>query len=399
METVKLKFLKYTLIILFFTTLFFANKENMPRAAEPTSYNYIATAGMDIDSVGDAEKRCSITYKNKDEQSNKKENKEGEEEDSVEKTGAINIKARTIEDVYEQTRATTKKSYIASRLKHILIGEDTLKNNFEYLIDELSRKKSLRFNTTLFITRGGTAEEFINAVDLDYDNLEKELEYVNTELIGIFKQAQCNLKDIMGIYYSDGQTGIIPYLEIIDLPGSDGNKKTFKPGGVGVICDGELKYYLDYTELRSYIFLNKTVKNSIMDITMDDNIAAFDVVSSKCDYKFIFDGEDERKLNKIKIDLSLNAIYLETESKKSEFTHENFLKLENKINEKVKEEIEQLIKKSKDEKRDFIGISKTLELKHPYKWHDMEGKWSDIYMNTDIEINVSSRILHTSNTK
>ncbi|MCL1887533.1 MAG: hypothetical protein FWF96_01505, partial [Kiritimatiellaeota bacterium] len=168
------------------------------------------------------------------------------------------------------------------------------------------------FNSKLFVTKDVTAEGFMDAVDLDYDSLEKELEYVSTELAGIFNDAQCAFKDMMAIYYSEDQTGIIPYLEIIDLPGSNGGKKTFKPGGAGIICGGRLAGYLDYTELRSYIFLTKNVKNSTVDIIDNNAVDAFDVVSSKCGYEFIFDEEDKTELKKIKISFPRAFIVNET---------------------------------------------------------------------------------------
>ena len=57
--------------------------------------------------------------------------------------------------------------------------------------------------------------------------------------------------------------------------------------------------------------------------------------------------------------------------------------------------MEDVIKTSKDLKTDCIGLGEKIRMQNPYKWEKIKDKWTEIYSELKIEVQVESQIVRS----
>jgi len=384
-----MKTIKFIITGAFLFFLILINKDKLPMPVELKTFDFIISSGIDIDLNSSNSNKFSISYISSEETEDK-DNK------SNENKNIFNVKSDTMSRTTEKIQSLTNKSLSDSHLEYILIGENTAKENLDYLIDYYSRSQTVRLDVKAFIIKDMTSEDFIEKVLTSKINADARLDGLANNKNQISSMTNINLKDIMQIFYSKDKTGFIPVLAIKESPVKDENKEkkyTFEFYGLGILKDGKLTEYLPYSLVRIYLILTKTLKMTDIEITDENdeynNLYVFSITDSKKKISFEFDEFNIPE--KIIFNINIDTNFKETTSKNKKLTNEDINKLNELQSDKIKSEIEEIIEISKKINVDFLNIGEILSVQHPYKWQNIKDDWQNIFTNLDYEINVSVR--------
>ena len=310
----KIKAIKFIVIGVFFFSLIYMNKDKIPMPEELKTFDFIISGGIDIDIDLDSDKedKFSISYISSEETEDK-DNK------SNANKNIFNIKAGTMNETIEKIQNLTNKSLNDSHLEYILIGEKTVENHLDYLVDYYSRSNTIRFDVKSFVIKDMTSEDFIKKILTSEINTDARLDGIANNKNQLSSMTNKTLKDITQIFYSKEKTGFIPVLAIKESPiknaddeNSD-NKYTFEFYGLGLLKDGKLKEYLPYSLVRSYLILTGTLKTTDIEITDENNnLYVFTVKNSKSKTSFEFD-KNNTSLQVFELEFKKR---IQTESKK-----------------------------------------------------------------------------------
>jgi len=379
----KIKVIKFTIITIFLLSFAYVNKDKIPMPKELKTLEFIITGGVDIDrKTSDKNNMFSISYIGSEGSAN-------EADKSNENKHIFNVKSDTMNKTVEKLRDLTNKSINDSHLKYMLIGEETAKNSLEYFIDYYSKNSNIRLDVYTFITKDMTSEEFIKKILTSQIDVNARLDGFVNDKTKISSMTKKNLKDIMQIFYTKEKTGLLPVISIKENPVTNAvdnekneNQYTFEFFGLGIIKNGKLIDYMPYSLVKPYLILTKSLKMTDIEIKDEkNNLYVYTIKNSNTQTIFKFDKSDIPK--KVIFNINLETELIESSSK--EKSDKN-----NKLqSEKIKEEVEEVIKLTKKTNADFLNIGEILSIRYPYKWHTIKNDWQNIFENIEYEINVS----------
>ena len=140
---------------------------------------------------------------------------------------------------------------------------------------------------------------------------------------------------------------------------------------------------------------NKALKRSIPTTAYQTSVSfaiSLSIISAET-YIFIYDPIG--LMNEIKINVEFKANYEETNATVPIFTTNMIEYFEQKLNDKVKEEINKIINIEKEKGIDFLYLREKLELKHPYKYEKNKEKFMKLLQKCTIRINSKGSIQTT----
>lgn len=167
-------------------------------------------------------------------------------------------------------------------------------------------------------------------------------------------------------------------------------EKDVKPYGYAVIKDFKLVGYIEIPLARGYNFLVNKVRSSPISIQdSEGNNIGLEVIRSKTNLKARFDGDD---LTRITLDTYFKTGLMEQQTRENLFTKKKIKELSKKQSMQIKDEMEKVVKKSKELKTDCINLGEKIRTKYPLRWEKIKDKWDEVYPEIEIEIKVRSNI-------
>lgn len=160
--------------------------------------------------------------------------------------------------------------------------------------------------------------------------------------------------------------------------------------GLAAFKDGKLVGYFDDVEARAYNFLLNDTKRTIFSVTDEkENTVVANVIQSKCDIKAKPKGNDIYFETELAVKLFIAQIDGDLDISEREIEE----KFEQLFNNKIKEQIENAIKKAQTEfKSDIFGFGNYLHIQNPKIWKNVKDKWNDKFSKVAINVKVDTSI-------
>lgn len=379
-----------TLIAIIITVLL--NKKIMPLRREITDLELVRVMGLDY--IEEAEMSL---VRNKLKATSGGNDKEGGQESNSQEVLTAN--GKTFMEITKKIQTYTNKTISGGHIGYFIIGEETAKKDMTEIISFLAGSDQLRTSSRVYIVKGASAKDFLNKViKSEYtvankiDNMER-----NENELGII--VDTDFKDLLKIIVSDKKVGLISTFKLIDVDTKkvkngkeneeDSNtEKDFDFDGYAVFKENKVIHFLTTNQSRAYNIINNKLQTTTVTVkNSEGKDVSLLIVDSKTNIDFKFDGD---KLKKVVIRVKLHSNFEDAQSKKTIFKEID--DIEGKQNEIIKEELEDVIKVSKDINVDFIEISKLLEFAHPYKYKRIEKDWEQIWKDVEVQVEVESKI-------
>lgn len=307
-----------------------------------------------------------------------------------------------------QLQTTTDKFLTASHIKYFIIGEETLKTDIEHVTDAIARGYQTRLNSKIYIAKGMSAKEFLEkASKLDFKVAEK-ISNMEENFWLSSASVETSIVDLGHITFSERGDGLVDTLEFYDSSmeeeennegsGSENGSTeqavtSFTYGGAAVIANNVL---IEYLTTEQTIFANYILKEdnvNVIKVYDEEYFVSFRVEKLNTDIKFKFNENDV--ITEMVIDVEFQADYEETNAEVPIFTQDKIDYFENKLNDKVEEQIREIINTQIEKGVDFLNLSQSLEFSHPFKYESNKGDFIDLLKNCKITINGNGKIQTT----
>ncbi|RBW70044.1 Ger(x)C family spore germination protein [Bacillus taeanensis] len=279
-----------------------------------------------------------------------------------------------------------------SHMRVILIGEKFAKeHDIGEILDFFYRDHETRLTSIVIITKGKAADywELKPFIERTMGQQLNTVQQMTAKISG--KTKKIMLLDIVMGLNSKLKTTMIPYIEKTD-------EKPEAPysSGTVLISKGEMVDYLKADEVQKVLMLTNKFNKGVIEfpcMNQEDKEKKKETlealsVQTKISPKFSDEPPTVHLLTKIdgKIgELKCTSITNEEEVKK----------LEERIGEKVKTEIEDTIKHLQEKKIDILGIGNKLYKQDPALWKEWEKDWENIFAETKFVIDVEANIQST----
>lgn len=277
----------------------------------------------------------------------------------------------------------------------IIIGEDLAKQDLSRAADFIGRNRNVRKTSLLFITKGITGKECMEAeLPMEAYSLPglKKLIRIQEQQLGIY--TPINVDQFLIDLATPGIQPAVPQVTIQERDG----KQVLRLDGTAVFKDRKKVGELDETESQGYRFLNPKmitggliiVQSPLDNLPNSERLISIELTRSQAT---ISPEIEENKLKSMKIHIEAEGNFYEQTFDGNILNIEMFNKMNVLIGEQIEQEIAAAIMKAQLLDSDIFGWGRSIYRKNPDLWSQLEDDWPDIFpgVKTDITVNFEIR--------
>lgn len=300
----------------------------------------------------------------------------------------------TLFNAMRQMHTYSKKRPFLGMAEFVIIGEDGAKYGVNALTDFIMRDHESRLNTTVFVVKGESAENFMKEAVKSDLIIGDALESLEKRSGNFAMSKRVYMYELCGMLDSKTTSPYLPCIQIkngVELEG-DHADSNIELRGLAVFKDDKLSYYLDGIETRAFNFIIGDIKSGV--ITVKDQVGqevSLEIITATRKIKtYVNDGIPS-------VDLMINmSSNIDEQWSTEDITEEEALDLINtQQSEVIKEEVIKVINKAQQNNTDIFGFGDAIHRQHPGKWKDIEDKWEEMFPEIKINVNVKSIINRT----
>lgn len=380
------KKLEITVFIIIIVVLSEWGEHIFPTKLEISDVQIVEAMGMDLDENNKVS--LSLLF----------EESENEVKEGRKKEKLLTVSSESFLGTEKGMRYYEDKIFIGSHVKNIIIGEKLAQENLVRVMEYIGKNGELRLDSNIYIAKGSSASKlFEDGLGNEYGLADKINDIAMTEVKGSEKRC-VKVIDVIKLLLSNDKVGVIPCIQLVDNGGnqfegseinmSEQEKKRIELAGYGVIKKDKLTGYLGNYESSGYDYVKNSIFEENVVLAKYDEVIGLKLIDSDTKIKCEFSDDT---LTKAIIKIKVNNSIMETSSGKNIFA-KDLKTIEELENNYIKNIVMATIEYAQKENADFIGIGKSLELKHPYKWRNIEKEWEKIFPTLPIEVEVNSKI-------
>lgn len=294
----------------------------------------------------------------------------------------------TLHEAFRNVTLESPKQLYIGHVDTVLIGENAAKEGVSEFIDFILRDPEMEKDFNLIISTEPVSDA-MNVlpplVSIPSENISSSIK-IASDLQGIVTNVSFDefVSNILII-------GIDPVLPALYIKKQETDNEEINPKKrlvlskkLGIFKDDKLVSYLNDDASLGYNLLNNEGTSSIISFKCDmENYASIELLNAKSGFTY----DKEKNIIKIKMDLSGTLSELNCNmdiSKKNEIK-----KLEDMLEKRIKEILDEMLKSLKENNSDFIGIGKYL-YQNDYKYYKKnKDKLNDLIKDIKAEYNIN----------
>ena len=314
----------------------------------------------------------------------------------VEEKGSFTIftgKAATIANALSQIHTFPTKRYLFfGHTTNLLIGSDMLSRLGE-CFDFIERSADMRLDTPLFIVRNGSARDLMREAKVGEARVSELLQPLTDESNLGSDNHVFTTKEIVSVLSSSGYALAYAVEITRDPDKTSGDEANVIPAGYGIIKNGGIIGYVDYSDcLGVNLIINQAV-NGILEV--DDGLGGY-VSLSLANSKSYVEGEySGNRLQKIILRIKTSANIEQMDHSLDISKIEILEKLEAELANILTDYCQRAINISKETETDFLGFGKRLHIDSPLKFEKNMADFQNVFKDIPIEIRADALIERT----
>lgn len=291
--------------------------------------------------------------------------------------------------------------YLHNRL--IIVDENVAKEGLATIIDFFTRDIESRDNVMLAVSKNVKASELLN-----YDNKTEKFPSLSLAKFSnvLYQNPGSVYKTLIDFNQSINSDGIEPVLGIFSLlpsanasqADSDTQKTEINYSGSAVFAYDKLQGFLTEDETEAYNFAVGKIKSagiSISGLQNKNQLITTQVLNEKSRIEPHWDG------SQISFDINISdTANIDEIHDNTDITELSIInKLEEEHAEKVKAEVEELVRKMQtDYKTDIFGLGQSFYKKYPKQWEKIKNDWPGIFSKVHCNVTVKTTLVRTGMT-
>ncbi|MDD2627430.1 MAG: Ger(x)C family spore germination C-terminal domain-containing protein [Clostridia bacterium] len=402
-----MKKIKIYVMLVIFILIAFGSKQLIPSKKEISALEIVKIIGLDYEEKTDKKARISIVINKGTEIASS----DATTEEDISTQEVLKYEEKSFNTAFRTAQFYNEKIITTSHVRHFLIGEETINKDIDKVIDRIARDPETRLTAKVYTVKDMTANEFLTKLISKGYYLSEKLDSIEDKKTYQTIMIPLKMIDLLEHKLSGNGIYLIPTLEIKEKKESKENKQEeneknkkesneenkdlkFDFYGYSIMKRNKCIGYLNKKEAIIYALLKNKIDGGSIDITLKNkNIISFGITKVTGSTKFIFDSSDH--LERIELKVNLVTSLDEVAGEGSIDNVGNIKKYEKLQEEKVEKQVYELINKSKNMNCDFLGIEKTLQIKHPYKYKKLQDNFNNAFKSLEFKINVNCKIDRT----
>jgi len=276
----------------------------------------------------------------------------------------------------------------------IIIGQDLANQDLARAADFLGRNRHVRKTSLVFISKGVTGKECLEAeIPMESYSLTglKKLIRIQEQQLGYYMPV--TLDEFLEDLALPGIQPAVPQVTIHEIEG----KKVLRLDSTAVFKDGKIAGSLGETESQGFRFLSSKmitggliIIQSPLDKEPDKNkLISIELTRSQATVKPQIEGN---KLKKMMIHIEAEGNFYEQTFRGEVLNLEQVNNINELVNEKIKEDITASIIKAQSLNSDIFGWGRNIYRSNPELWNQLEKDWPVIFPGVQTEITVNFKL-------
>ncbi len=295
-----------------------------------------------------------------------------------------------VTDINARIQSRLPRKFIFSHRRLLLLGEPlAAEMGIQPLFDALTRTPQKRLTAYMAVTDGPA---------YPYFNIQSQMELYSGEMIRELIQSQGvytqNLKNVMLKINQTGIEAIIPYIKLKETKVS---KQEKSKGQIELHGYAQLKedkmvgtFTDDAAEGLLWMIKDAHPLNTSLQVN-EDQFISVNNIQSETSITPVVEGED------ITFDLSLHVTcgVVEDSSNKNLFNNKNIEEVQQKVEEKIKRQMNEALELIKKNKADSIGFGLYIKHRYPYLWNQsLKKNWPEkipsLAFHTNVDVTIEN---------
>jgi spore germination protein KC len=313
-------------------------------------------------------------------------------------TFMISETGQTISEAYRNVQRKLSRRIFFSHSRVLLIGEELAKKGVSYILDFYSRYQEPRMNSFIMFTKGKAFEVIKNDPTLESVSAEETREITKLG-VGL----SVNIKEFLDMLLTEGLQPVAPQFssEMLEVAGEEKSEQVQATIGAAVFKEDKLVGWMDDSETRGILWLRNEMDMGVITVKVPEekgggNISA-NIIRTETDIvPEIKDGKVKMSVNtKTEMNVMENASELNLDDSK------NIDKLQTEIEKEIKDRIQVVITKAKEDLgTDIFGFGESLYKKYPKEWNEKYKKnWNEEFAEVEVSIYPKVYVRRTGLTK
>lgn len=303
----------------------------------------------------------------------------------------LTTRGQTLFDAIRKGALKSSRRLYYGHNKIIVIGEETAKGGVSPYLDLAGRDPELRPGVWIFIARGATAEEIINAQSLQNPISSNVIDDMAKVSRASSYAAPVKIEEFLLRLNSEPTAVYAPGIIIDKRIKKDGQEFVeFKLSGTAVFSDDKLIGWLNEKETRGMLWiLGKITSGIIVVKSPDHKNIGLEIVKAKSKIK---PQIKEGKLS-IAVEVEAESNLGDSESRQDLVTPENYAKLIEHQCEAIEGEIRACLEAAQKKfNADLFGFGQAVHQNYPQDWKMIKDDWEEIFPTLAVELKVTSNV-------
>jgi spore germination protein KC len=283
----------------------------------------------------------------------------------------------------------TGRKLLWSHAKVVIVSRDISKEGIIPIIDWMQRDAETRSEMWLLISKEKTAREVLEAKPKINDISSFHLDDMMRNEKSTSKYMSIDILEATRELMAHGIQTTIP---VVSLDKQNGNKIA-SIGGTAIFKEDKLVGWLDEFETKAVVWIRGEVKGGIYEVRNvlgPGTNAVLEIFDDDSKTKAYFEDDRFHFVINIKPDVGIAEI----QGQINLMEKENLEKLKSAAEEQIKNHIENVVRKAREEyQTDIFGFSSIVQRKMPKQWKEVEDNWQEAYSKAEIQVNVDLEVI------
>jgi len=283
--------------------------------------------------------------------------------------------------------AVYKEQQMMSRLVDLshrrvfIIGEEAAREGIRGFLDTMARERENRL-TTLMLVAKGRADKVLNT--------ETTLELVPAEAIReqtiMSQRNPPSLKDLAIMLYDIGRDPMLPCVSIAEMTSLEENnpQKAIRLDKLAVFRGDRLIGIVEGDLREGLLLASGNNKDIMVMVPPPEGEGHINVVFHR--YRTSF--EPRVAEGRLRMRIIARGYGVAVENHSNFFMHrpEGIQKIEQVVNDTVRERIEKAVRWLQEQKADALGFGRVVHTRKPKEWHRVKNNWREEFARMEVEV-------------
>jgi len=279
----------------------------------------------------------------------------------------------------------------------VIFGKDLAGRDMAMVADFITRNRNVRKSALVFISKGATGRECLDAeVPLESHSSAalKRLIRIEEQQLGIYMPV--TMDNFLENLATPGIEPTAPQIIVQEVEG----KKLLRLDGTAIFKDRKMVGSLDEAESRGFRFMNTKMINGGLiiiksplpgDSQSNDKLISIELTRSQATVMPQLEG------NRIKMNIHIEAEgnFYEQTFAGEVLALDNVTKIQEMVNESIKEDVNASIIKAKSVDSDIFGWGRVIYRDEPALWEQIEQDWPTLFPGVEADVSVNFDLRRT----